>query len=108
MLYSCFDDARGLYRVFQDRRTKAVNADLDVPSLGRMAGKVGVPSLEAGRSLPSGAKFVGDSWHARGQVVTCSKRSGLGELASEDTVKAGALIALGALAAFIVLRGVKI
>jgi hypothetical protein len=71
MLYSCFDDKSARYRVYEDERQHAVNADLPVPSLPRDAGRVGVASIEAARPFPRGARRVGDSWQPRGVVVRC-------------------------------------
>ncbi len=69
MIYSRFDAARGEYDVFEDDTHHALNGDFPVPSLSRDVGGVGVPASEAGRVLPSGARRVGSSWHARGLVV---------------------------------------
>lgn len=70
MIYSCFNQQRGLYRYFEDGRPLAVNADLPVPS-HPAATKVGVPSLEAARPMPARARAAGEGWHARGIVVQC-------------------------------------
>jgi hypothetical protein len=69
MLYSRFNADRAIYDVFEDGVTRPVNADLPVPKLGPMVGGIGVPASEAGRPLPSGAKHVGESWHAKGLIV---------------------------------------
>ena len=72
MIYSCFDQETGLYRYFEDASTKPVNGDLPVPSwLKQRSTKLGVPSLEAGRPLPSEAKPIGRGHQARGMVVQC-------------------------------------
>lgn len=85
MLYSCFDQQRGDYTVYEDDSVLAVNADLPAPSLPPDTAGIGVPSLEAGRSLPFGAKRVGRSLNAKGIVVRCD-RGGLSGLDME-TVK---------------------
>ncbi len=85
MIYSCFDDRRGLYRYFRTEENLPINADLPVPKLPAPTGDVGVPSILSGRPLPSGAKLVGHGWHARGIVVQCGGESlgGLGSFGSE-------------------------
>lgn len=86
MIYSCFDQPSGLYRYFEDNRQIPVNGDLPVPSyLSSRATKLGVPSMEAGRPLPSAAREIGSGLQARGMLVTCKQKSssevsGLGEL----------------------------
>lgn len=71
MLYSCFDDKRAVYRVYEDGSQHPVNADLPVPGLPRDAGGIGVAAIEAARPFPRGARLVGDSWQPRGVVVHC-------------------------------------
>lgn len=75
MNYSCFDPASGLYDYFEDATQIPINADLPVPQLPKAAGKIGVPSIDAGRPLPPGARPVGRGWHARGIVVSCGRGS---------------------------------
>lgn len=82
MLYSCFDQRQGLYRVFADQRARPINGDLDVPSFGGRHTKVGVPAINAGRAMPSDAVEVESSWHAKGLVVRCPGES-LGDLDSK-------------------------
>lgn len=71
MIYSCFNQKTGLYEYFQDPAAHPTNGDLPVPSLPSSAGRVGVPAMEAGRSLPSGAKRAGQGLTARGLIVQC-------------------------------------
>jgi len=85
MIYSCFDDRSGLYRYFHTDESFPVNADLPVPRLPEPIGKVGVPSILSGRTLPVGARLAGHGWHARGIVVQCGNGTGggLGSFGSE-------------------------
>ena len=101
MIYSCFDPDTGLYRYFEDARTHPINGDLPVPKFGRDTGRVGVPSMNAARPLPSSAKPIGKGWHARGVVVQC-KSSGLGVLEGSDKgwVVVAGLGVVGAVAGF--------
>jgi hypothetical protein len=73
MLYSCFDDKRALYRVYEDGRQHPVNADLPVPDLPRDAGRVGVAAIEAarcpGQSLGAVDGGLGDIWIKYGPVL---------------------------------------
>lgn len=78
MIYSCFDPERGDYRLFEDDRTIPINSDLPVPSFGPDINGIGVPSMEAARPMPPGARSSGRSWHARGIIVNCG--SGLGSI----------------------------
>ncbi len=81
MIYSCFDQDRGLYRYFQDATSRPINADLPVPTFSGET-KMGYAAIAAARPLPRGAKRVGEGWHARGIVVRCpgGDLSGLGAL----------------------------
>jgi hypothetical protein len=72
MRYSCFDAQSALYDYFEDDRTIAINADVPVPRM-RTVGSIGVPSIEAGERVPSGAKHVGRGWHAQGLIAQCGK-----------------------------------
>lgn len=96
MIYSCFQQDRGLYRYFEDDKAYPINADLPVPKLPRDEGRIGVPSLDAARPMPSGAKPIGEGWHARGMVVQCGGAS-LGALDDDKRgwVRAG-MVAVGA------------
>jgi hypothetical protein len=94
MLYSRFDDRRGLYDVFEDSLERAVNADLPIPNLGPVVGQIGVPASTTGRELPAGARRVGESWHAKGLIVAPSAGAALGLL---DDYSTGSKVWLGAL-----------
>jgi len=92
--YSCFDPRSGLYDYYADNVQLPINADLPVPQLPQAAWKIGVPSIDAGRPLPPGARPVGRGWHARGIVVSCGRGSpGLGAMptaaSAVDWVKDG-------------------
>lgn len=88
MIYSCFNPHTGLYRYFENTKQIPVNADLPVPRLPPPAGRVGVPSIDAGRPLPSDARPVGEGWNARGIIVNCS-RSGAVAFGSDGTPSEG-------------------
>jgi hypothetical protein len=89
MLYSCFNAAAGQYDYFEDGVQIPINSDLPVPELAPIAGKIGVPAIDAGRRLPSGAKPAGQGWHAKGLIVQCGRgsMSGFGSLLESDTAK---------------------
>jgi hypothetical protein len=100
MIYSCFDQNKGLYDYFQDTEMRPINGDLPIPKFPSSTGRIGVPAIEAGRPLPSGAKPAGSGWHARGMVVNCRAAAGtLGALnlsqSSGKMVLGGAAVALG-------------
>jgi len=82
MLYSCFDAPRGEYKIFQDDSQRPANGDLPVPKLSSLiAGTIGVPAIDAGRPLPSGAEYVGYAPNAHGMVVNCNLgMSGFGDM----------------------------
>ena len=90
MIYSCFDQPSGLYRYFENSHQIPVNGDLPVPTyLSSRATKLGVPSMEAGRPLPSDARQIGTGLQARGMIVRCGQRSassvsGLGALSLDS------------------------
>lgn len=101
MLYSRFDEKRAVYDVFEDGVTRAVNADLPVPKLGPMVGGIGVPASEAGRPLPSGAKHVGESWHAKGLIVGPRQGGALSGMGSGSlTVLGVVIVAVSAVGAY--------
>lgn len=77
MIYSCFDQDSGHYHYFQDDLQIPVNGDLPVPVLPPIAGKIGVPALQAGRPLPAAAKHVGSGQMARGILVECGRSGSL-------------------------------
>jgi len=82
MLYSCFDASRGEYKIFKDDANRPANSDLPVPALKSLvAGTIGVPAMDAGRPLPSGAEYAGYAPNAHGMVVNCDvSLSGFGEI----------------------------
>lgn len=83
MIYSCFNQAAGLYDYFEDAEGMPVNGDLPIPSLPSIAGKVGVPAIQAGRPLPHAARHVGRGFTARGILVNCERRGALGDEKSD-------------------------
>lgn len=87
VIYSCFDDKSGKYRYFENGLKKAVNADLPVPSYSGRETQLGVPSTEAGRSLPRDAQPAGEGWRARGMVVQCSSNGFSGFWDDPDDTK---------------------
>jgi hypothetical protein len=59
----------GGYDYYEDRReVAALGNDLPIPDL-KIAGVVGVPSIEAGRPVPPGARHVGTGPLARGLIA---------------------------------------
>lgn len=103
MKYSCFNQDRGLYQVFEDRATVPVNGDLPLPQLGSEVNTIGVPSLEAARPLPAGAVPRGESWSPVGLVVDC-RRQGLGSLTIGSWSPEWKSVVVGALVGFLVAR----
>ena len=105
MIYSRFDDTSGLYDLFEDAEGRAINSDLPVPMTGQMANGIGVPASEAGRPIPSSAKFVGKSWHARGIVATPGQGPALAGLGAttkgENIAVAFSLAGLAVLGLFV-------
>ena len=61
-----------------------------MPQFGAVDNAIGVPSIVAGRALPSGAKKVGRGWHARGMVSSCKPGGLLG--LGDATIKASTLV----------------
>jgi hypothetical protein len=74
MIYSCFNDKLGLYEYFETPGHHPTNGDLPAPREGRQAGTVGVPAMEAGRKIPSGARRAGTGWEAKGIIVSCQNK----------------------------------
>lgn len=94
MFYSCFNQDRGDYTVYEDDTVMAVNADLPVPALPPDTAGIGVPSLLAGRSLPSKAKPVGRSFNAKGILVRCDGGA-LGGFDAETVRQYGPWVVVG-------------
>lgn len=95
VLYSKWDPSRGGYTYFETAEQVPYAADLPVPRLSAV-GPIGVPSVEAGRPLPSSAQMVGNGPLARGMIVPTEGRGVLGALAvnSRDLI-IGVLGAVG-------------
>lgn len=67
LIYSRWRPDVGGFEYFEAPETHNINDDLPTPEL--LAAKIGVPSMEAGRPLPSGARRVGTGEEARGLVA---------------------------------------
>jgi hypothetical protein len=89
VLYSKWDPSRGGYSYFETAEQVPFAADLPTPRLSAV-GPIGVPSVDAGRPLPSGAHMVGTGPLARGLIVPTEGRGVLGSLAvnSRDLIVA--------------------
>ncbi len=68
MIYSEWKPDTGGFIYYEADETQNINDDLPAPEL-RAASKIGVPSIEAGRPLPSGAKVVGEGDVAVGIIA---------------------------------------
>ena len=95
MKYSRFNEAAGIYDVFEDDKQHALNADLPVPSLPPPDQGIGVASRFAGRPLPSGARRIGTSWRPVGVVVVNGQAGGLGGTITESMRSHPVLVAAG-------------
>lgn len=98
MLYSVFDPQRGLYSYYEGPAHPPINGDLPVPSLPDGIHGIGVPSVDAGRPLPAGAKLVGSGWHAKGIVcgaTSAVRLDGLEDMGTASRFAVGALVGLG-------------
>lgn len=81
MLCSVFNATSGLYDYFETGTNVPFNADLPVPRMPAEAGKIGVAAVDAGRPLPSDARFVGRGWTAKGVIAHRNAgRSSMGSL----------------------------
>lgn len=80
MKYSCFNETKRCYDVYEDARGRPMNADLPTPSVPASSGGIGAPARECGRTMPADARYVGTSPTALGIVVRCRQRA----LASVD------------------------
>lgn len=102
MIYSVFNDKRGVYAYYEGPAEIPINADLPVPRLPPVSGKIGVAAIVAARPLPPEARFIGEGWHARGIVSRQGGAIGAVPSAGEawDWVKGGGWVWLagGALA----------
>jgi hypothetical protein len=74
VIYSRFDPVEGHYDYFDaGGPLAALNDDLPVPKLpppvAGKGGSIGVPSVECGRPLPSGAVHIGSGLFAEGHIT---------------------------------------
>lgn len=96
MFYSRWRPHEGGYDYFESDEEHNLNDDLPTPQL-EDAGGIGVPSIEAGRPIPTGAVYVGSGEQAvdviapveRGRLV---KRAQLGLSALSNGVPWGPII----------------
>lgn len=79
MRFSVFNDALGLYDVFDDGVPKPINSDMPTPSLPREVNGIGVPAIQAGRPVGAGARHVGQSWHPVGSISNRGAVAGYGD-----------------------------
>jgi hypothetical protein len=68
MIYSRWRPDTGGYDYLETSGTQNINDDLPTPDLPA-ASKIGIPSIEAGRPIPSGARIVGEGDIAVGLVA---------------------------------------
>lgn len=83
MKYSRFNEAAGVYDVFEDGKHHALNSDLPVPTLPPADQGIGVASRHAGRPLPGAARRIGTSWRPVGVIVTGGATPGLGAVGDQ-------------------------
>jgi hypothetical protein len=81
VIYSQWRPDRGGYAYYEAaEERRGLGDDLPVPRLP-LGTEIGVPSTEAGRSIPNGARHVGGGLEARG-VIAPMGRASLGSLLS--------------------------
>jgi hypothetical protein len=85
----------GGYDYYQTAERRGLGDDLPVPQLAPV-GAIGVPSTDAGRTMPAGAHFIGTGEIARGSVVPLD-RSGLSLGTISPTVTGFGFLAIAAL-----------
>jgi len=96
MIYSRFRGDGG-YDYYETAERRGLGDDLPTPRLPSVS-PIGVPSTEAGRLIPSGAKYVGRGEFARGLVAPLDRSglSGLGALGSVNIVLLTGILAVPA------------
>lgn len=82
--YSRWDPSAGLYEYFEAAARPGINDDLPVPKLPK-ATKLGVPSVECGRPLPSGSALVGSGERPVGFITPPGR---VGQISGTDAVTA--------------------
>lgn len=75
MIYSQWQPDTGKYRYFEATEKRGLGDDLPTPMLG-LGEEIGLPSVEAGRKLPSSSRYVGEGDQPRGSI-TPAMRKGL-------------------------------
>lgn len=94
MIYSRWRPDTGGYDYFETSERYGLSDDLPVPRLGG-GSAIGVPSVDAGRQIPAGARFIGSGKFAKGVIAPVSRAglSGTGDLASNAAWVLAALAA---------------
>jgi len=123
MIYSVYDDHNGGF-VYYEAGGPAINADFQTPSFAAQS-PLGVPSVEASRPLPGGARQVGrgtvpkgtiarrgggGAWGGAGSALARGvdpSGLGLGSFGQDDTAKI-ALAGLAGLAVFFIANKAKV
>ncbi|HEY5656992.1 MAG TPA: hypothetical protein VIY27_04310 [Myxococcota bacterium] len=94
-LYSAWDWDRNAYRVYQTRRLVSVGDDPKPPKPKLRHPLGAVPDMDA-KTLPPGAKMIGYSHQARGEIVRLPGSGALGDVngSATDTLASMALVVL--------------
>lgn len=96
MRYSRFDQKAGLYDVWEDASAFALNGDLPKAHVGPVIKGIAATSLQSGYTKPSGAKYVGRSWHPHGLIIPATSSQGLGGIPADSLNWAVPLLVAGA------------
>jgi len=101
VIYSRWRPEGDGYDYFDVDEVVNINDDLPTPDL-REAGRLGVPSIEAGRPIPAGASWVGNGDDAIGLVAPVDSRrlvsrSHIGALEPAPRGGADAIVLVGVL-----------
>lgn len=100
--YSRWDPSAGVYDYFEAEQRPGLNDDLPVPKLPKKT-KLGVPSVECGRPLPSGAIEVGSGERAVGFITRpapVEQLSGVSAATASAWLTVAAALGAGALAGY--------
>jgi len=76
MIYSRWRPAKGGYDYFEASGEIPLGNDLPIPKLSGGTA-IGVPSINVGRDMPAGARFIGTGPLARGMVAPTVSRMSL-------------------------------
>lgn len=106
MIYSRWRPDSGRYDYYQAPERRGLGDDLPTPRLP-IGTAIGVPSTEAGRAVPLGAKLVGSGALAKGSIAPMSRAGLAGVAGMLDLMPTWMWVATGITIGWVLRQGWK-